>query len=247
MKNSHSGVSERLRYLISIKDMTIQGFADFIGVPKGTLEKYINGPRLPKTEFLSMLYSQMGVSAHWLLDGIEPMYLADIGKLEAHGVVPLREGPYRGPKHLSNEGDERVNGDFISIQRFDVDASAGDGALAETEIGTGHYAFNRSWLERRGLQPDNLAVIAVRGDSMEPELYDKDLILLDQTQKEPRDGDMYVVRHSNELFVKRIQKVPGGQLALRSTNHFYESIRITPDESTDLEFIGKVVASMHEW
>ena len=90
-------------------------------------------------------------------------------------------------------------------------------------------------------------MIAVRGDSMEPELYDQDLILLDRSQTHPRDGDMYVVRYSDELFVKRVQIIPHGQIALRSTNCFYESIRIKPDESTDLSFIGKVVASMHEW
>lgn len=93
----------------------------------------------------------------------------------------------------------------------------------------------------------NLAVIAVRGDSMESEIYDQDLILLDRSQKEPRDGDMYVVRYFDELFVKRIQKVLGRQSALRSTNSFYESIRVKPEETNDLEFIGKVVASMHEW
>jgi len=155
------------------------------------------------------------------------------------------------PSFRQNLTSDAPNGttprDFVSIPRFDVAASAGQGALAETEIGTGHYAFNRSWLDRRGLQTDHLAVIAVRGDSMEPELYDQDLILLDRTQKEPRDGDMYVLRYFDELFVKRIQKIPGRRFELRSTNRFYGAIEIKPEETNDLEFIGKVVASMHEW
>ena len=41
--------------------------------------------------------------------------------------------------------------DFISILHFDIAASAGHGALAK--IGTVHYAFDRSWLDRRGPQP----------------------------------------------------------------------------------------------
>jgi phage repressor protein C with HTH and peptisase S24 domain len=135
----------------------------------------------------------------------------------------------------------------VSVPRFDVAASAGPGSIAESEIGTGHYAFNKSWLDQRGLKTNHLAVIAVRGDSMEPELYDGDLILLDRSSTEPRDGDMFVVRYSDELFVKRVQKMPERHIALRSTNNFYESIRIDPRQSNDLTFIGKVVASMHEW
>ena len=221
--NDQMDAIKRVREVISDKELSLKDFSDKIQVQYRTVQRYLAGDRSLSADFLQALTDQMDVSASWILSG-------------------------KGDRYIQERPSGRdCDPDLISIQRFDVDASAGDGALAKTEIGTGHYAFNRSWLERRGLQPDNLAVIAVRGDSMEPELYDKDLILLDQTQKEPRDGDMYVVRHSNELFVKRIQKVPGGQLALRSTNHFYESIRITPDESTDLEFIGKVVASMHEW
>lgn len=221
--NDQMDAIKRVREVISDKELSLKDFSDKIQVQYRTVQRYLAGDRSLSADFLQALTDQMDVSASRILSG-------------------------KGDRYIQERPSGRdCDPDFISIQRFDVDASAGDGALAKTEIGTGHYAFNRSWLERRGLQPDNLAVIAVRGDSMEPELYDKDLILLDQTQKEPRDGDMYVVRHSNELFVKRIQKVPGGQLALRSTNHFYESIRITPDESTDLEFIGKVVASMHEW
>jgi phage repressor protein C with HTH and peptisase S24 domain len=126
----------------------------------------------------------------------------------------------------------------------------------ETEISTGFYAFNRKWLARRGLALANLAVISVRGDSMKPDLNDKDLILLDRSQIIPADGDVYVLRYSGILFVKRVQVVPGNCISLLSTNPAFRPINVpmpTSDAAandaiaTDLTFIGRVVASMHEW
>ncbi|MCX8509470.1 MAG: S24 family peptidase [Rhodobacteraceae bacterium] len=68
----------------------------------------------------------------------------------------------------------------------------------------------------------------------------------------PRDGDIYVLRYSGHLFVKRVQIAPGNQIRLRSTNPHYEPINVAlgNDETADcndLAFIGRVVSSMHEW
>ncbi len=179
----------------------------------------------------------------------------DLFLIKLADIFPIDIGDLFRNKSLNPSADDHRSiktappnqENFISIPRYDVAASAGHGSLAESEEGTGHYAFNQSWLARRNLQPSNLAVIAVRGDSMEPELYDNDLILLDKSQTEPRDGEMFVVRHSNDLFVKRIQKAPGNRYALKSSNRFYDTIPVEKPELADLEFIGKVVASMHEW
>ncbi|PID36843.1 MAG: transcriptional regulator [Rhodobacterales bacterium] len=220
--------ADRVRKVISDNKLSLKDFSEKIGVQYRTVQRYIAKERALSSDFLQAMTDHMDVSASWILSGKGDKYLG--------------EGP----------NGRTSNSDFVSIQRFDIAASAGHGALSESEIGTGHYAFNRTWLARRGLNPDDLAVIAVRGDSMEPELYDQDLILLDRSQTSPRDGDMYVVRYSGDLFVKRIQVVPGNKVELRSTNRFYGPIMVTlPQGETsnalDLTFIGKVVASMHEW
>ena len=171
----------------------------------------------------------------------------DIFLINLADTFPIDIGDLFRTKSSKGSSGANTEADFISIPRFDIAASAGHGALAESEISTGHYAFNRAWLGRRGLNPATLTVIAVRGNSMEPELYDQDLILLDQSKKEPGDGDMYVVRYFDELFVKRIQKIPDRRFQLHSTNRFYNPIEVKAFDNNDLTFIGKVVASMHEW
>lgn len=253
MENSKLGVSDRLRYLIQLKNMNIKQFADYVSIPKGTLEKYLNNNRLPSAELLSALHSKMGVSAHWILDEIEPMYLVDAGAMERAGVDLLREGPFWGPGDLGNVGNENPtitqgNPDFVPIPRFAVDAAAGDGALVDEETQTGFYAFNRSWLTKRKLAPDNLAVISVRGDSMEPRLSDGDLILVDQAQVEIADGITYVIRLGNDLLVKYVQRISPDAVSLLSENNRYPPREISlATIGEDTAIIGRVVASMHEW
>lgn len=137
--------------------------------------------------------------------------------------------------------------DFVSIPRLDVEASAGHGAEGTAEDITGHYAFNRKWLARRGLTPNNLSVITVHGDSMEPEIYGGDLILIDCAQTDPVDSQIFATRFSGDLFVKRIQRLPGDRLQLISANAVYPPLIVTPSEASDVEIVGRVVASMHEW
>jgi len=223
-----SNIHKRIRASREERGLTREAFGTAIGASAAKVQALEGGRQRVDHPTLEAMSRNLGIDVNWLLLGADNHHALS---------APGNENPTI----------TRGNPDFVRIQRFDVVASAGHGSLTETEIGTGHYAFNRTWLDRRGLQPDNLSVIAVRGDSMEPELYDKDLILLDRTQNVPDDGGVYVVRYSGELFVKRIQKMLGGEMAMRSTNPFYGTIEIKPEQANDLEFVGKVVASMHEW
>lgn len=140
-----------------------------------------------------------------------------------------------------------VTADVIPMKRFDVEASAGHGAQVDSETGSGHYAFNQKWLDRRGLTANSLSIISVRGDSMEPDLYQDDLVLLDHAQTDPKDSHIYVMRFSDGLYVKRIQHLPEGQVHLISRNFTYPPITIKNPASAGVTIIGRVVASMHEW
>lgn len=217
-------VVERIQEVISDKSMSLKDFSEALDVNYRTMQRYIAGERSVSTEFLQSITDRMDVSASWLLSGA-------------------------GEKYIQERPSGRDDTDFIQIKRHPIEVSAGNGADgdADTDTGTGHYAYNKKWLERRGLKPSALSVISVRGDSMEPEINDKDLVLLDNTDTTPRDGNIYVVRFSGDVFVKRIQKLPGDQLQLVSRNEVYPPIVIQHPEADGVEIIGRVVSSMHEW
>lgn len=145
--------------------------------------------------------------------------------------------------------NEYISGaeNFVQIARHEVEASAGNGSEVPSEDASQTYAFNQKWLNKRGLKPDTLSIISVRGDSMEPDLNDGDLVLIDLANTDLADGKIYAVQYSGSLFVKRIQYVPGDLVRLVSRNTQYAPIEIKNPEADGVRVVGRVVASMHEW
>lgn len=74
-------------------------------------------------------------------------------------------------------------------------------------------------------------MLDVIGHSMEPMIRHKDTILVDQSVKELRDGDIFLVGFGEELLVKRVQRTPRGWL-LKSENRDFSDIVV---EGPDLE------------
>lgn len=224
MGNSKKEIADRINRFRQQNDLTIQQLSDRVGMPKGTVEKYLQKPSYPNVEFVLAFTSTFGVSKDWLLEGTEPIWSAE------------RES-----------AKVQTNGDYVEIRRFNVDASAGHGSAVALQEETGQYAFKKAWLDRRGLNSNNLSVISVAGDSMEPDLHDGDLILIDHATTTLADSSIYAVRFSDALYVKRIQHLPGDKVHLISSNRNYPPIEIAHPVADGVEVVGRVVASMHEW
>lgn len=217
-------VADRIRELAQDKDMNIKKFSKFLEVSERTIQNYLAGVSLPNGRSLTDLAEKIGASPAWILVGMGPKYLTG-NHQNLHHPIP----------------------DFVPIPRYVVEASAGYRAAVHDEGCSGYYAFNRKFLERRGLKPNDLSVIAVKGDSMEPDLSEGDLILLDRAQTELCDGYVYVVRFNDDLFVKRVQKLPGNRIQLLSSNPLYPPITVEGADHTGIQIIGRVVNSTHEW
>ena len=63
------------------------------------------------------------------------------------------------------------------------------------------------WLRKEYGTTDSLEGIRVSGDSMEPTLFDGDVVLIDRNDFVPKDG-VYVLRIEDSLFVKRLMRLP---------------------------------------
>ena len=97
-----------------------------------------------------------------------------------------------------------VEAEWVDIPRLALGASAGPGTLALDEAESGRLRFSQRWLRTLGLDPGQLSVIEVAGDSMEPTLHDGDEILVDRSPRPWRDG-IHVVRIDEVLLVKRLE------------------------------------------
>ena len=86
-----------------------------------------------------------------------------------------------------------------------------------------------------------LAVISVKGDSMEGVLNDGDTLLINLAETTPRDG-LYVLRINDNLLVKRVQLMPGGRVNVISANEAYPSFEVDLQQAENgVQMIGKVV------
>ncbi|WP_317960188.1 XRE family transcriptional regulator [Phaeobacter inhibens] len=204
-------------------------FASRLGVSADKIKHVESGHQRADHELLFALGSEFDVDLNTLL-GLE-------AKRQS---LPASCGWQTVPPEADPDSD------FVHVRRYDISVSAGNGRQATDENVVGHYAFSRRWLTRRNLNPDNLAVVRVAGDSMEPKLSNGDLAVIDTTATEMRDGVTYVFRLGDDLLIKRLQILPQRQVNLCSHNPEYSPIQVEL-ASGELTSIGRVVASMHEW
>lgn len=135
----------------------------------------------------------------------------------------------------------RASSGLIAVPRLAVRASAGPGALAESEAAAGQFGFDARFMRRLTASPQSVSAIRVEGDSMMPTLADGDDILVDRSDaaNRLRDG-IYVLRIDGALNVKRLAIHPSSRsVAIRSDNPAYPS---WPDcDLAAIDIVGRVI------
>lgn len=138
--------------------------------------------------------------------------------------------------------------DYVEIAHYNVQAAAGSGVIPVSEELLQPLAFRRDWLVKRHLSPNDLVIVDVKGESMEPKLLNGDLVLVDKSQTDIASGKTFVLRMDGHILVKNLQLLPHGLVQVASFNTGYPAYQVDlSDESLDMAVIGRVVASMHEW
>ncbi|HFS8942386.1 TPA: S24 family peptidase [Enterobacter roggenkampii] len=132
--------------------------------------------------------------------------------------------------------------EFALIPGYRVQVSAGYGSFNDDgSAPCRHLAFRRKWLSYRGFSEKSLVVVWAKGDSMEPTISNNDTLLINTADTRPADGNMYVIRQDDLLWVKRIQIQPIGSWVLISDNSTYPPMTILREELHNFEVLGRVV------
>ncbi|EOX3330199.1 S24 family peptidase [Vibrio cholerae] len=131
--------------------------------------------------------------------------------------------------------------EFAMIPGYRIQVSAGHGALnPENMEPTRYLAFRRKWLNYRGFNEKDLAIVWAKGDSMEPTIHNNDTLVVHMARNKPQDGHIYIFRNGDELFVKRYQSMLG-TWRLISDNAFYSPVDIPKQEQHQFDVVGQVV------
>lgn len=199
------------------------------GFSRSSLQAWESGEREPKLDNLYDLSN---------LYDIHPWFLIS-GKLDKPAVNELR---------ASYEVD-KPDDDYVYVPAYDVEVSAGAGAVCLGESEASKYlAFRKHWLTARGLSVKSLAAMFTKGDSMTPTIPESAVVVINRDQTKPLDGKVYVIRIDDRHFVKRIQWLIGGGLRLISDNKFYDPLDITKADmqASNIEICGQVIHASYD-
>ncbi|MEQ4896437.1 helix-turn-helix transcriptional regulator [Proteus vulgaris] len=138
--------------------------------------------------------------------------------------------------------------EHTTLKLMDVYAKAGPGGFINNDFPDTIKSIEFSpekvfeLFGRKSLK--GIEIINISGDSMSPAINPRDVVFVD-THNEFFDGDgVYVFSFENSLFIKRLQRVKGRKLAVKSDNPAYETFYIEESEMYDLRIIGKVIKSL---
>lgn len=121
-----------------------------------------------------------------------------------------------------------------------INPSCGGGAFNDEDINFEYINLDKKVLMKLGyFNTNNLEGLKVIGDSMEPTLKDKDLILVDRSLNKYDSNNIYLVNTTSGLFIKRLKiHQDGEQISLISDNKLYLEYTLCVDEVT---ILGKVL------
>ena len=179
-----------------------------------------------------------------------PSTLPQIAAALGRRAEYLRTG--RGPEFDSSttayakEIDLANHPDITEVPRVKFSLSAGvSGFAIETEEGNGKPVyFRQDWFATHGYRPEALFAVRVHGSSMEPTLWDGDLVVINTDSIQPRDGVAFALNYEGELVIKRLKRDAGEWLA---TSDSADHRRFAAKRCTeDVMIIGEVVYKQSE-
>ena len=83
------------------------------------------------------------------------------------------------------------------------------------------------------------------GDSMEPEIRNGDLLVVDRKVPTP-NGCVVLASINSEFCVKRLHRYSDGSLELRSDNTKYAPINLSSEFEGDFQIFGRVIKAVHD-
>lgn len=133
--------------------------------------------------------------------------------------------------------DQSLDG-FDLIPRVKAVAGCGESYQIDGDV-AGSYAFKHSFFQYLGVNPKNMKAMFVQGDSMQPVINDRDMILFDENETDIREGYIYVLNYDEALMVKRFQRITDGW-NICSENPTYSPVPVQGQNMEKLKVYGRV-------
>lgn len=192
--------ADRFKKGLARPGKTRKGVADAMGISPQAVGQIVNGQTKAATaENNAAAAAYFGCDPTWLAAGKGTPNWSDQGQ--------------------AKEIDLDHNGDYPSVRRvrFKLSAGVSGYAIESADEDGPPIVFRRDWFELNGYQPEKLLAARVNGASMEPTLYEGDLVVINTAQVSPKDGHAFALNYEGVLTIKRLVR-DAGEWWLRSDN-----------------------------
>lgn len=213
-------IGQRLRHSRKQRGLSQAEYGELGGVTKRSQMLYETDQRIPRGDYFAALLTE-GVDVDFILTGRETNESSEFVSFE--------------PKETNG-----LSSETYSVPLYDVEGAAGAGRSLEHETVIGHFPLTAELVAQFGLADARLAGIRVRGDSMEPTLFDGDWTFVNLNDTNWSLGGVFLVWVSGELRIKRVQRLAGGAMYLISDNTHYEKEMIARDRMQEVSILGRV-------
>lgn len=214
-------IHSRIKQLRQQKGLTLQQLGDAAGVTAQAVKQWEDeeAGSIPRAGRLEKIASALDVSPVWLQFG---------GNL-----------PQKSPVAVQEETDTSLT--HRQIPMYDYKLSAGSGNFVWiTNREEDPIVFRQRWFAAKRLSVGNLRGMYIRGNSMEPELKDWDTVIIDISDLEIADGEIYAMVFKDKFYIKRIRQTEDG-LLLISSNPDYEPMSVTFENADKFQLLGRMV------
>lgn len=212
-----------------------EAVSELLGFNQSSMSQYLNG-KIPlnvgaATKFAAVLECSIGDFSPALAS-----HAVAIAAVAAPGATGTDSTPPFPGAMRVKAGEEE---DTVAIKRVNAVLRAGIMRLEpDHDLSFGpDLRIPRRVLEQLRLDPANLVAMKVKGMSMEPMMFEDDLIVIDISDKRPINRELYAINFDRDACVKQLLS-RGGQWYLHSINPDFKPVNV---KSGDLNIIGRVV------
>lgn len=206
MKPSSHSPEKRVSVIRKLLKVSQSEFAKQINISQGALSQIENEKIHLSIDTLLQICNKYNISADWLIYGIKNMYRET--KLPSAAATP----------------QSKLNSDRIVL--IDVNAHAD----YLKNIDDKDYVKSLDAYRIPGFKEGNFRMFEVTGDSMEPSLYNDDIVVVEMVQdlKKMADGQICVIVTDEGIVVKRVYvfEDDNKRFVLRSDNPKYQPYKI---------------------
>lgn len=215
-------LGERIERLLSQKGWSQAELARRIGVSAQSIWKLVTG-NAHSSRHLHKIARELGVSAEYLSGETNDPSFAAVGD-----------------QNKSDHTAEPCDGDNL-VDVNEIDLTFGMGiTFMDVPITATKRKFDRAWLRRyTDAKPDQLFFCEGIGNSMEPLIFNHDMLLIDTAQTGIRMSDqIWAIAYGNCGSIKRLRPTPDGAIKMMADNP------LVSDETAydgEIHIIGRVV------